>query len=212
VTRYRTIVADPPWDVMGGSLRGGVGEGFKSSTVPSGPGRCPTRRCPSSRSRAAAGPADDDCALYLWTINAYVEDAYDIVRAWGFKPSTLLTWAKNPMGGGLGGAWGISTEFFLYARRGRPSSGAHGTWFNWKRHYVNGKPSHSAKPDAFYDLVEQHNDGPYVEMFARRARLGWDYWGDERDAIELCRRGARRSGCGGRPPTWNGHRRPACVP
>ena len=54
--------------------------------------------------------ADVDSHLYLWTINRYVEDAYDIARAWGFEPSTLLTWAKRPMGLGPGGAFSITTE------------------------------------------------------------------------------------------------------
>jgi len=132
----------------------------------------------------AAVPVPDvaapDCALYLWTINAYIEDAYELAREWGFKPSTLCVWAKNPMGGGLGGSFGITTEFFLYARKGSPvERRTTGTWFNWKRHYINGKPAHSAKPDPFYDLVESRHDGPFVEFFARRARLGWEYWGDE---------------------------------
>ena len=38
---------------------------------------------------------------------------------------------------------------------------------------------HSAKPDAFYDLVESVSPGPYLELFARRQRLGWDTWGEE---------------------------------
>ncbi len=46
-------------------------------------------------------------------------------------------------------------------------------WFAWPR----GK--HSAKPEAFLDLVEHVSPGPYLEMFARRQRLGWDTWGDE---------------------------------
>jgi N6-adenosine-specific RNA methylase IME4 len=29
------------------------------------------------------------------------------------------------------------------------------------------------------DIVEQVSPGPYLEMFARRARFGWDYWGNE---------------------------------
>jgi hypothetical protein len=39
--------------------------------------------------------------------------------------------------------------------------------------------AHSVKPDAFYDLVEHASPGPYLEMFSRRARLGWDTYGDE---------------------------------
>jgi N6-adenosine-specific RNA methylase IME4 len=46
-------------------------------------------------------------------------------------------------------------------------------WWSWPR----GK--HSAKPEAFLDLVEQMSPGPYLEMFARRNRLGWDTWGNE---------------------------------
>lgn len=46
-------------------------------------------------------------------------------------------------------------------------------WFQWPR------GAHSAKPEAFQDLVEQVSPGPYVELFARRDRLGWDTWGNE---------------------------------
>lgn len=172
---YGTLVADPPWSVMGGPLRGGHGEGFVGTA-----GSLPLPYQAMSLEQIAALPvadyAADDCALYLWTINAYVQQAYDVARAWGFKPSTLHTWCKAPMGGGLGGAHGITSEFFLYARRGSPAERRHtGTWHTWKRHYINGKPAHSAKPDAFYDLVERVNAGPYAELFARRARLGWEY-------------------------------------
>lgn len=176
---YRTIVADPPWKISGGPLRGGVGEHFKfGGPMKSNP--LPYATLDVADIAALHVPAADDASLYLWTINAYVEAAYEVARAWGFKPSTLCVWAKNPMGGGLGGTFGISTEYFLYARRGRPKdTRITGTWFNWKRRYVNGKPAHSSKPDAFYDLVEHVSPGPYLEMFARRSRLGWSCWGDE---------------------------------
>lgn len=48
---------------------------------------------------------------------------------------------------------------------------ADSTWWNWPR------GAHSAKPAAFYDLVERVSPGPYVELFARAPRLGWDHWG-----------------------------------
>ena len=167
---------------MAGPLRRGVGEGWKFKPI--GETSQPLDYNTMGVDAIAALPlrelAQDDASLYLWTINGYVESAYGIARAWGFKPSTLLTWCKAPMGHGLGGAFGISSEYILYARRGSPvERRTSGTWFQWKRHYVNGKPSHSSKPDAFYDLVEQVNDGPYVDLFARRHRLGWDVWGDQ---------------------------------
>lgn len=182
---YRTIVADPPWNVK-------AGPAFGSYVVEDGQQvwqqvHTPTRELayPTMTVEDICRldvPADTDAHLYLWTINAYVEDAYTVARAWGFSPSTLLVWAKNPMGGGLGGAFGITTEYVLFARRGRlPSTGrVTGTWFNWKRPYDHrGKPKHSAKPPAFLDMVEQVSPGPYLEMFARSNRLGWDTWGNE---------------------------------
>jgi hypothetical protein len=63
--------------------------------------------------------AEQDAHLYLWTTNGFLRDAYEVVEAWGFKPSTLLTWCKAPMGIGLGGAYTITTEFVIYARRGK---------------------------------------------------------------------------------------------
>ena len=56
---------------------------------------------------------------------------------------------------------------------GRPTQAVTSRWFQWPR------GAHSAKPEAFLDIVEQVSPGPYLEMFARRARFGWDYWGDE---------------------------------
>lgn len=45
------------------------------------------------------------------------------------------------------------------------------TWFEWPR------GRHSEKPPGFLDVVEQVSPGPYVELFARQPRLGWDHWG-----------------------------------
>lgn len=120
--------------------------------------------------------------LYLWTTNMHLPFAFEVIEAWGYKYSTTIVWAKNLMGGGLGGAWGISTEYVLFARKGDcPSIGkVKGTWYNWKRPYdERGKPRHSAKPPEFYELVQTVSPGPYIELFARDRRLGFDGWGDE---------------------------------
>lgn len=46
-----------------------------------------------------------------------------------------------------------------------------GSWF------VAPRGPHSVKPALFADLIEQMSPGPYVELFARQPRLGWDSWG-----------------------------------
>jgi N6-adenosine-specific RNA methylase IME4 len=183
MTRYRTIVADPPWPHPDSGKRTLSTAGFWAERHVGTRSVVPYGRM--SLEDIAALPvgelAEDDAHLYVWTTNRFLLDAYRIVDSWGFRPSTLLVWCKEPRGLGLGGAFTITTEFVLFARRGSlpPLARSDSTWFRWKRPYVNGVAAHSHKPEGFIDLVEQTSPGPYVELFARRARFGWDYWGDE---------------------------------
>jgi N6-adenosine-specific RNA methylase IME4 len=183
LTRYQTIVADPPWNQKAGPLAGGVGEGFVfagkqvSRDLP-----YPTMTLAAIKALPVAEVAADNAHLYLWATNKYLPDAFEVVRAWGFTYSTTLVWTKNMMGGGLGGAYRVSTEYVLFARRGslREESTVRGTWFNWKRPYNKaGKPMHSAKPPEFYEMVEAVSPGPRLELFARRKRENWHVWGNE---------------------------------
>ncbi len=121
-------------------------------------------------------PADDDAHLYLWTTNAFMCEAHDVARAWGFAPKTILTWVKMQPNGEPSRKSGYyfrgATEHIVFAVRGSlplQTAEALPTAFLWPR------LPHSVKPDAFYDLVEQASPGPYAELFARRARFGWDY-------------------------------------
>lgn len=69
-----------------------------------------------------------------------------------------------------------ATEHCLFAVKGKGGDKwqeAHATAWLWPR------LPHSVKPEAFYDLVERVSPGPWLEMFARRNRLGWATWGDQ---------------------------------
>jgi N6-adenosine-specific RNA methylase IME4 len=196
--RYRTIVADPPWPMpaTGKTTRGETDSRgtytAKSGRVVDGTWwgrhrggsvRLPytTMTLDEIRALPVGGLAESDAHLYLWTTNRFLWDARAIAESWGFTFSTLLTWCKTPMGIGFGGAYTLTSEFVLFCRRGSlaPQRRHDSTWMQWSRPYENGHIAHSAKPDAFIDLVEQVSPGPYVELFARRARFGWEYWGDE---------------------------------
>ena len=100
----------------------------------------------------------------------------------GFKPSCLLTWAKKPHGIGIGGTYAQTTEHVLFARRGtcKALRRVDSTWWTWPR------GRHSAKPEAFQDMVEAVSPGPRLELFARRARPGWTVWGNEVEANAKC--------------------------
>lgn len=51
---------------------------------------------------------------------------------------------------------------------------AEGTFFEERR-----LGRHSAKPARVHEWAEQVSHGPYLEMFARSSRPGWDSWGNE---------------------------------
>jgi N6-adenosine-specific RNA methylase IME4 len=160
--RYRTIVADPPWQFSSASTKADARKYY--GTMP----------LDAIRSLPVVDLADHDAHLWLWGVNGMLEEAYTVVRAWGFSPITLVTWCKKQPG--VGHYLRNNTEHVILASRGQSIVPEHkplATWFVWPR------GAHSAKPDAFYDLVEQVSPAPYVELFARRARFGWDYWGDE---------------------------------
>jgi N6-adenosine-specific RNA methylase IME4 len=120
-------------------------------------------------------PAEPDAHLFLWTTHRYLDAAFDVARAWGFRYSATLTWCKEPVGVGPGGLFAVTSEFVIYARRGSPErhERIETSWWRWPR------SGHSVKPDAFMDMVERAVPGPYLELFARRQRLGWDTWGNE---------------------------------
>jgi N6-adenosine-specific RNA methylase IME4 len=179
MTRYRTIVADPPWDY----------EGFASSPTP--------RKGAAQRVKVDALPydamsvedicalpvaalADADARLFLWTTNRYLRAGFDVCKAWGFRYRQTLIWRKtgnpSPFGGSVAP---IHAEFLLVAAKGSP-----GVVARLKSSVIDAPAaaapgSHSAKPEAFLDHIETISPGPYVELFARRARFGWDYWGNE---------------------------------
>lgn len=186
---FATIVADPPWDQKAGpAFAGRQYDATAKDVVVTRRGGGPSRDLPYDTMTVeqiaeldVGALAANDAHLYLWVTNRYILDAYRIATAWGFKPSALLTWCKPPGGLGMGGAFVQTSEHILFSRRGKDirTNRERSTWWQWKRPYrSDGKPDHSRKPDAFYDIVEQVSPGPYLEVFARRARFGWDYAGD----------------------------------
>ena len=170
---HRVVVADPPWQYGNTSTRGAAEDHYRTMTI------AELRELPVEERVA------DEAHLYLWTTNGFLREAFDLIEAWGFTYKTCLTWVKPQMG--MGNYFRSSTEHVLFGVRGGLKTRERNimNWFQEKR----GK--HSAKPEAFYDLVLRASPGPYLEMFARcrkasqlfcrcsRCRLGWTVWGNE---------------------------------
>jgi N6-adenosine-specific RNA methylase IME4 len=114
--------------------------------------------------------------VFLWTTNRYLRSAFDVLDAWGFVYAQTLVWHKTNASPFTGSVAHGSAEFMLVGTNGpvpvlakMPSSVL----------AFGHQHQHSRKPEMFLDWIEQVSPGPYLEMFSRRARLGWDTWGDE---------------------------------
>lgn len=170
-TKYRTILADPPW-AYGQRLdspraRGGV--------------KYPTMTVEEITAVPVGKWADKNCQLWLWATNSHLHDAFHVLEAWGFRYVTTVTWAKNHWG--LGYWLRGQTEHLLLGVRGNPRAkmvGPHGaTGRSWSTLVVAPRGKHSEKPQVFIDMIEALGEPPRLELFARAQRLGWDVMGDE---------------------------------
>jgi N6-adenosine-specific RNA methylase IME4 len=169
---YATIVADPPWRYEQSRI---VTTAKSAETRPEADAQYPTMTIDELCALDVGGLAADDAHLYVWTTNPILPHAFEVVEAWGFTYRTLLTWRK--LGTlGMGYYFRGETEHVLFATRGKAPIPPDKRLRNW---FEAPRQGHSVKPDLFLDRVEQVSPGPWIEMFARRARFGWDYWGNE---------------------------------
>lgn len=190
MTRFATIVADPPWPYKT--------PGQFGCTLEHRPNRDTTLNKLGSGSEARYGtmgipelcalavPAADNAHLYLWFTNTFAVEAHEIAKAWGFRPMTILTYVKMKPDGTpsmkMGYYFRGATEHVLFAVRGSlrlRAQRALPSAYLWPR------LPHSVKPEAFYALVEEASPPSYLEMFARKTRLGWSSWGDQVPESEL---------------------------
>lgn len=169
-----TIVADPPWRYGNTSTRAAAEDHYPTMSI--------DELCDL---RVADERAADDAHLYMWTTAGHLPEAFRVMEAWGFEYKTFLVWVKPQMG--MGNYFRVSAELVLFGVRGKLAIEDRSikNWFEAKR----GK--HSAKPESFYDLVQQASPGPYLEMFARCRRSqqlicgcaqcqhGWEVWGNQ---------------------------------
>ena len=173
--KYKTILADPPWQFQ--NRTGKVAPEHKRLN------RYPTMRLNDIASLPVREIAAEKAHLYLWVPNALLPDGLAVMRAWGFEYKTNIVWEKvrkdgEPDGRGVGFYFRNVTELLLFGIRGQ-----HNRTLSPARSQVNllrtMKREHSRKPDEIYPIIERCSEGPYLELFARGMRKGWDLWGNQ---------------------------------
>jgi len=171
---YATILADPPWQ-------------FQNRTRKMAPEhkrllRYPTMDLQEVAQLPVGRLAAAQSHLYLWVPNALLFEGLEVLRAWRFTYKTNLVWFKirkdgGPDGRGVGFYFRNVTELILFGVRGNLRTLQPGrTQVNL---FSTRKREHSRKPDEIYDVIEACSPGPYLELFARFRRKGWNQWGNE---------------------------------
>jgi N6-adenosine-specific RNA methylase IME4 len=178
--RYKTILADPPWRFT--NRTGKVAPEHKRLS------RYETLSLPEIMEIPVVDVADETCHLYLWVPNALLPEGLQVMAAWGFEYKSNLVWHKirkdgGPDGRGVGFYFRNTTELILFGIRGSMRTLSPG------RSQVNiirtQKQEHSRKPDELYSIIENCSPGPYLEIFARGGRKGWDVFGNQAEEYNI---------------------------
>ncbi len=174
---YGAILADPPW-----YFRNFSAAGEEKNPVAH-------YDCMDTAAIAAlpvSQLAAPDCALFMWATAPMLPDAIALMKAWGFTFKSAGAWAKQSSTGdkwafGTGYCFRSASEFYLLGTIGKPKVCSRSI----RNLIVAPVREHSRKPDALHADVEALYAGPYVELFARAPRTGWDVWGNQTDRFEV---------------------------
>ncbi len=168
--KYSVVYGDPPW-----RYKQSKGKGVAENHYPT-----------MSLNDICSLPIDTishkDSVLFLWATFPMLQEALQVITAWGFTFKTVaFVWVKQNKSGngyffGLGHWTRSNAEICLLAVKGRPKR------VSKKVHQLIVSPveGHSKKPDMARDkIVELMGDLPRIELFARQRATGWDAWGNE---------------------------------
>lgn len=161
--KFKTILADPPWEI---AQKGKLGASRHYNLM----------SLEAIKNMPVTDLAEDNAHLWLWTYPAALEQSFEVVRAWGFEPKSIFTWVKPRLG--LGNYLRNCTEQMIFATRGKAPIKFKGQ-MNWGMFPVQ---DHSHKPEEVYSIIERCSDGDYLELFARRpvpSDKNWGIWGNE---------------------------------
>jgi N6-adenosine-specific RNA methylase IME4 len=170
MSEYGVIYADPPWRF---STYSSAGLGRSAEAW---------YDC-MSIDEICAMPTENlaaqDCVLLMWTTDPFLRESFKVIDSWGFTYKTVgFYWIKEPTSWFGTGYWTrANPELCLLATRGHPKR----LNADVPKLIIAPRREHSRKPDETYDRIERLCMGPYIELFARQRRSGWDVLGNEKD-------------------------------
>ena len=166
--KYAVILADPEWKFEFYSARGMMNSAADN--------HYPTTSTEDIMARDVGSIAAKDCILFLWATMPMLPQSLEVMKAWGFEYKTNLCWDKKKAGTGY---WFRNQhELLLLGTRGKIPAPSDGMQVPSLLSAM--VEEHSKKPEGSYQIIEKYFPTvPKIELNARRARKGWDAWGNE---------------------------------
>lgn len=170
---FKTILADPPWQYRSRSTGGSMTSGSANKYPVMSLEELCAMRSAIDRIRDPNGSC-----LFLWATVPMLLEAFEVMKAWGYKYKTMITWHKLLPKGKLGlGYWFRGeVELLLFGIHRRVPAFRS----RLRNHIESVSPGHSKKPKEVYALIEAAGaPEPRIELFAAEERIGWNCWGLE---------------------------------
>jgi len=168
--KYRIVYADPPWS-YGNTMP-------DATTEPRD--HYPVMELEKICEIPVKDWTEENAVLFLWATSPILEEAFDVIAAWGFEYKASFVWDKIKHN--MGHYNSVRHELLLVCTRGscQPDKMQ---LFDSVQSIERGK--HSQKPVEFYDIIETlYTHGRKLEMFARTQRDGWDVYGHNAELAE----------------------------
>ena len=166
--KFRIIYADPAWsynDKQETPMLGGASKHYNTMSV-SEISNLPVKNI-----------SEKDAVLFLWVTSPLLEDAFEVIKSWGFKYKTSFIWDKVKHN--MGHYNSVRHELLLIATKGScvPDN---------KKLYdsvqsIERNDNHSEKPIEFLNIIDDlYLYGNKLEMFCRKIKKqNWYGWGNE---------------------------------
>jgi len=177
--KYNVIYADPPWH-YGSKAAVNNAKGSKIKALSE---HYNTMSLAELKTMPIKNITADDAACFMWVTDSHIDEAIEILKAWGFKYKTIaFNWIKTTSKGNYCknvAPWTMkSSEICLIGTKGAMTK--HKQANNIESLVFAERTKHSRKPAEVRDRIEKlFGDLPKLELFARETSLGWDVFGNE---------------------------------
>jgi N6-adenosine-specific RNA methylase IME4 len=194
--KFSTILADPPvpfevWGKRPGGTDSRSAEAHYSTM---------TWQDLNALGEAIGAVSAPDACLFLWMCQPLLIETLEMAKAWGYTYRTkAFSWVKTYTSRasffvGMGYWTRANTEDVLLFTRGNPKrvrkdvyqvlatleSDPYST-----PAVIAPMTKHSEKPTEVHDRIERLVSGPYLELFGRKRRDGWQVCGNEIDGLDI---------------------------